>query len=152
LYRPRLCPDVEPPWKEPFARVPGVSARRDRLLMPVELDGVQGMGILDTGAQATTIGQQMADRLGLTPQAMAGDPVVQLHGLGPGPREARRHRFGLLRIGPAAESEPVLTVLPADTGIGDAVVGEDFIDGRRIWLSFATREVFIATSKPGEAR
>ena len=110
------------------------------------------MGILDTGAQATTIGLRMAERLGLTPEAMAGDPIVQHHGAGPGSQEARLHRFGLLRIGPAAAVDPILSVLPVDLGFGDALVGEDFIDGRRIWLSFASRDVFIATSQPGAVR
>jgi predicted aspartyl protease len=149
LYRARQCPDVEPPWDEPFARVPGVKSFRDRLLIPIELDGVDGMGILDTGAQATTIGARMADRLGLTPAGMATDQIVQHHGAGPGSQEARLHRFNLLRIGPAVASDPVLSVLPVDAGVGDALVGEDFINGRRIWLSFSNREVFIATTRPG---
>jgi hypothetical protein len=151
LYRTRECPDVQPPWREPFARVAGVRALRDRLLIPLELDGVSGMGILDTGAQATTIGVGMAKRLGLTPEVMARDPVVWHHGAGPDLREARLHRFSLLQIGLAAVPEPILSVLPTDAGVGDALVGEDFIDGRRIWLSFASREVFIATSKPKAA-
>ncbi len=151
LYRPRLCPDVQPPWREPFAEVTGVRSLRDRLLIPLELDGVKGMGILDTGAQATTIGVSMANRLGLTPLSMAGDPIVQHHGAGPGMQESRLHRFSLLRIGPAAEQNPMLSVLPVDAGVGDALVGEDFIDGRRIWLSFANRAVFIATTTPAVA-
>ena len=110
------------------------------------------MGILDTGAQATTIGLRMAERLGLTPAKLADDPVVQHHGAGPGSQDARLHKFGLLQIGPAASTDPVLSVLPVDAGVGDALVGEDFINGRRIWLSFANREVFIATTRPGTAR
>jgi hypothetical protein len=43
-------------------------------------------------------------------------------------------------------------VLPVDAGVGDALVGEDFIDGRRIWLSFSNREVFIATSNAGDSQ
>jgi hypothetical protein len=42
--------------------------------------------------------------------------------------------------------------LPVDAGVGDALVGEDFINGRRIWLSFANRTVFIATTRRGTAR
>jgi hypothetical protein len=110
------------------------------------------MGILDTGAQATTIGATMATRLGLTPPVMAADPVVEHHGAGPGSQDARLHRFRFLQIGPAVAHDPVLSVLPVDAGVGDALVGEDFIDGRRIWLSFSNREVFIATSNAGEPR
>jgi predicted aspartyl protease len=152
LYRPRLCPDVQPPWRAPFERVPGVKALRDRLLIPLELDGVTGMGILDTGAQATTIGLSMANRIGLTAASMAADPVVEHHGAGSGSQNARLHRFRLLQIGPAVAHDPILSVLPVDAGVGDALVGEDFIDGRRIWMSFSNREVFIATSNARELR
>lgn len=152
LYRPRICPDVRPPWNEPVERVDGVRALRDRLLIPLELDGVRGMGLLDTGAQATTIGVRMAARLGLTAQSLAGDPIVRHHGAGAGSQESRLHRFGLLRIGPAVARQPLLSVLPVDAGVGDALIGEDFIDGRRLWMSFTSREVFIASSKPGEKR
>jgi predicted aspartyl protease len=152
FYRPRQCPDVRPPWSEPYAQVEGVrSLPPDRLLIPFRLDGVQGMGILDTGAQATTIGLRMANRMGLTPEAMGNDPIVQHHGAGPGTQEARLHRFGLLQIGPAAAPDPVLSVLPVDAGVGDALVGEDFINGRRIWLSFSSRAVFISTAKSDPA-
>jgi hypothetical protein len=110
------------------------------------------MGIFDTGAQATTIGVRMAERLGLTPEAMAGDQIVEHHGAGPGFQQARLHRFNLLQIGPAAAPEPILSVLPVDAGVGDALIGEDFIDGRRIWMSFADRAVFIATTTPEASR
>ena len=144
LYRPRRCPDVRPPWTENANRVSGIRAERDRLLIPLTLDGVDGMAILDTGAQATTIGPRMARRLGLTPDAMALDPVVEQHGAGPGSATSRLHRFTLLRVGPASATNPRLAVLPADVGVEDALVGEDFINGHRIWMSFATREVFIS--------
>ena len=149
--RPRVCPDVQPPWSEPFARVAGVrSLPPDRLLVPLQLDGVEGMGILDTGAQATTIGLRMANRLEPdSDAAMAGDPDrAASRRWRPGSQEARLHRFGLLRISLAVANAPILSVLPIDAGVGDALVGEDFINGRRIWMSFANREVFIATTRP----
>ncbi len=148
LYRARRCPDVEPPWKEPSARVPGVRAFKDRLLIPVEVDGAIGMGILDTGAQATTLGGKMAVRLGLTAADMAADPIVRHHGAGPGTQESRLHQFSYLKIGPVRATRPLLSVLPIDIGAGDALVGQDFINGRRIWMSFTSREVFIATTRP----
>ena len=150
LYRPRLCPDQRPPWREEATRIAGVARQKDRLLIPLELDGVQGMGILDTGAQATTIGARMAVRLGLGPDTMANDIVVRHHGAGPGSQEARLHRFALLRIGPEERTAPALSVLPVDVGVGDALVGEDFLHGRRLGLSFATRQVFIGALKRDE--
>ena len=67
FYRARReCPDAKPPWNEPYIEIPGVSTRRDRMLVPFELDGVDGMAVLDTGAQASSISRTMAaaDRSG----------------------------------------------------------------------------------------
>ena len=87
--------------------------------------------------------------MGLTQQAMANDPSVRQRGVGPAMTMAHMHRFKLLRIGPVVEESPVITVLPADFGVGDALIGEEFLQGRRVWLSFRNRQVFVS-SRAGE--
>ena len=151
LYHARVCPDVTPPWTEPGAEVTGVSAINDRLLVPIEVDHVKGMGFLDTGAQATVLGRKMAQRLNLTDRDMAGDMVVKHRGAGAGETASRLHQFHFLRIGPAQATQPLLSVLSTDIGRGaDALVGEDFINGRRIWMSYTSKTVFISTTPPPE--
>jgi hypothetical protein len=145
LYRSRICPNVRPPWQQPSVEIAGVRARKDRLLLPIELDNVAGMAILDTGAQRNVVGQDMARRMGLTEQAIAGDPSVRHRGVGPAVTSAHVHRFKLLRIGPVTEMSPVITVLPSDFGVGDALIGEEFLQGRRVWLSFRNRQVFVSS-------
>jgi hypothetical protein len=145
LYRSRICPNIRPPWQEPLVEIPGVRARKDRLLLPFELDNVAGMAIFDTGAQRNVVGQDMARRMGLTEQTMVGDPSVRQRGVGPAVTVAHVHRFQLLRIGPVAETAPVITVLPSDFGVGDALIGEEFLQGRRVWLSFRNRQVFVSS-------
>ena len=45
FYRARReCPDAGPPWNEPYPGLAGVTTRRDRLLVPFELDGVARHG------------------------------------------------------------------------------------------------------------
>ena len=144
IYRVRRCPNSEPPWQEPFVAVQGVTARKDRLLIPFQLDGVSGTAILDTGASATTIGVQMAKRLGLNEQTMALDRKVVQRGAGTGSITAHYHWFKELRVGPAIVRGLMLTVLPTDAGVGDALIGQDFLQGRRVWLSFPTRQVFVS--------
>ena len=112
LYRSRLCPNITPPWKEPAVEIAGVRARKDRLLLPFDLDNVPGLAILDTGAQANVIGVDMARRMGLTEQTLAADPAVRQHGVGPDVAISHLHQFKLLRIGPVAEESPAITVLP----------------------------------------
>ncbi len=143
LYRSRLCPNVQPPWHEPSIEITGVRARKDRLLLPFELDGTQGEALLDTGAQGNVLGVNMAGRMGLTEQVLATDPPVRNTGTG-GVAISRLHRFGQLRIGPVVEKSPSLVVLPSDFGVGDALIGESFLQGRRVWISFRNRAVFVS--------
>ncbi|HYZ23717.1 MAG TPA: aspartyl protease family protein, partial [Rhodopila sp.] len=148
LYRARHCADQRPPWADPV-EITGASVRRDRLLLPVELDGIAGQAFLDTGAQRNVIGGDLARRLGLTERAMAADQLVRQRGVGPREVIAHLHRFALLRVGPVAQAAPEITVLSADAGFGDALVGEEFLQGRRAWISFRNRRVFV-TRRSGE--
>ncbi len=143
LYRSRVCPNVQPPWHEPWIEIAGVRARKDRLLLPFELDGGQGMALLDTGAQGNVLGINMAHRMGLTEPVLASDPPVRNTGTG-GVTISRLHRFQRLRIGPVVEEAPAIVVLPSDFGVGDALIGEEFLQGRRVWLSFRNRAVFVS--------
>ncbi len=144
LYRSRMCPNASPPWQEPWVEITGVRARKDRLLLPFDLDNVPGMAILDTGAQANVIGVDMARRMGLDAQTLARDPAITQRGVGPNVTISRLHQFKLLRIGPVAEESPAITVLPSDFGVGDALVGEEFLQGRRVWISFHNRQIFVS--------
>lgn len=144
LYRSRICPDTKPPWTESPIEIAGVRVRKDRLLLPFELDHVAGMAILDTGAQGNVLGVNMARRMGLDEQAMVNDTPVRQRGVGPGQTISRLHQFKMLRIGPVVEELPRITVLPSDFGVGDALIGESFLHGRRVWLSFRNRQVFVS--------
>jgi predicted aspartyl protease len=144
LYRVRRCPEAVPPWSEPAIRINGLDARRDRLLVPITLDGVAGMAILDTGAQATSIGMQLARRLGLSAESLETDRTIMAHGAAPQPVLLHVHQFHELLVGGEARIEdPTLAVVPNNSGIGDALLGGDFLRGRRVWLSFATRRLFV---------
>jgi predicted aspartyl protease len=143
LYRSRICPNMRPPWKEPAIELTGVEARKDRLLLPFDLDGAKGMALLDTGAQGNVLGLTMARRLGLTKQSLARDPAVRNTGTG-GVTISRLHRFGQLRVGPLLEEAPEIVVLTSDFDVGDALLGEEFLQGRRVWFSFRNRQIFVS--------
>ncbi|MGH7041337.1 MAG: retropepsin-like aspartic protease, partial [Acetobacteraceae bacterium] len=144
-----------PPWEEPSFEITGVEARRDRLLVPIQLDGISRMAVLDTGAQATTIGMAMARRLGLTGPLLANDRAIMAHGASPRAVAVHLHRFEELTVGPAHIRSPILAVAPQDNAMGDALLGGDFLHGRRVWLSFPTRRLFVSmkgTSRLATAR
>ena len=144
IYSLRGCTNSRPRWQEPFEAIRGVTVKKDRLLIPFQLDGVSGQAILDTGASHTTIGVQMAKRLGLTEESMSLDRKIVQAGVGAGSTTAHYHWFRELRIGPAAKTGLMLSVLSVDAGIGDALIGADFLEGRRVWLSFSTKQVFVS--------
>ncbi len=139
----RACPEAGPPWNEPYIPIAGIATRRDRLLVPFSLDGVTGMAILDTGAQFSAISQRMAERTGLFEEAMATDRTVMARGAAPDQVAVRLHRFRELRVGPAVMQAPMLPVVPMSDGLGDALIGADFLRGRRAWLSFSTQRLLV---------
>jgi predicted aspartyl protease len=152
LYRPRAaCPGALPPWHEPYTSLAGVVTRHDRLLVPFKLDGVAGMGVLDTGAQLSSISIRMAERLGLEEEALAADRTVMAHGAAPDQIVVRIHRFHELQVGPAVMHWPTLPVVPMTDGMGDALLGANFLEGRRVWVSLATNRVFITPIEQGSA-
>jgi hypothetical protein len=85
----------------------------------------------------------MAERVGLEEGRLAGDGTVMAHGAAPDQVAVRIHRFRELRVGPTVMDWPTLPVVPMSDGMGDALVGADFLRGRRVWLSYATNRVFI---------
>ena len=144
LYRPRgACPFAPPPWGQPYTAIAGIVSKDDRLLVPFVLDGVPGMGVLDSGAQLSSISRAMAERTGLPEASLRADRTVVAHGAAPEEITAWIHRFRELRVGPAVIEAPTLPVVTMTDGMGDALIGADFLRGRRVWLSFTTAQVFV---------
>jgi predicted aspartyl protease len=150
FYRARReCPEAAPPWNQPYFAVSGVSTRRNRLLVPFELDGVAGMAVLDSGAEFSSISQSMAERIGLAKDAMATDRTMMAQGAAPDQVPVHVHLFHGFRVGPAMMHTPELLVVPKVGGMADALVGADFLRGRRAWLSFSTQRIFVTPLETG---
>jgi predicted aspartyl protease len=150
LYQPRHgCLDAPPPWRGAYISVDGVSTRQDRLLLPFALDGVHGTAILESGAQMSSISQQMAERVGLQEADFVNDRTVMAHGAAPDQIPVRIHRFTTFRVGPAEMHGPAMPVVPMSSGMGDALIGGDFLRGRRLWVSFSTHQLFLAPLEHG---
>jgi predicted aspartyl protease len=143
LYRPRDCPRAGPPWTGRVLSLGGVTRARDRLLVPIALDGVPGVATIDTGAQRSAVSDRLAARAGVGVEELASDPVITAHGASAEELYVHVHRFRLLQIGPTEAANPVLPVVPIPEGLGDGLAGVDFMVGRRLWLSYASERVFI---------
>lgn len=142
LYRVRRCPAAVPPW--PALEVAGVGARRDRMLVPITVNGVAGNAVLDTGAQTSAISLEMAERAGVSPAMLNRAPRITVHGAAPSPVEVPVQRFSSMTIAGEPVLYPRLAVVPTMGGLGDGLVGADFIRGRRLWLAFPTGRMFVA--------
>jgi predicted aspartyl protease len=152
LYRGHDCALGKPLWSVPYVTLAGIETQKDRLLVPIQLDGVTALATLDTGAQLSSISERLALRVGATSAELEGDRAITAHGAAPDSLSVRVHRFRELRIGPAVMDNPILPVLPMSEGLGDALVGEDFMQGRRIWISYPTRQVFVTSLSAVAAR
>lgn len=142
LYQPRACLDAKPPWR-PIVAIETTGPPRGRMLVPILLDGASGLAILDTGAQATTASERLAARAGVSSAQLEQDPRGIAKGASPNVVTARRHRFRELRVGATVVPGPVLAVLPMFDGNTEALLGADYLFGHKIWLSFASRQVFL---------
>jgi predicted aspartyl protease len=150
LYRVRRCPDAQPPWQQPAMEITGLGRSRDLMLVPVDLDGQPGTAILDTGAQLNAVRTSFARRTGLSPDDMQSDATIRLYGASPGMIRVPLHRFHELRVGPVVVHHPQIEVVPDDSLMADALLGEDFLRGRREWLSFATGHLFVSGPNPAD--
>jgi hypothetical protein len=84
-------------------------------------------------------------RLGLQPTGLKDDPAEQASGLGPRMITMHLHRFRSLQLGGQAIASPVIWVAPvALRPVVDMLLGADWLTARRIWISFATHQLFVS--------
>ena len=144
LYRGRFCGPAKPLWaSNDYEGLPDVGRSQDRLTVPIVLDGITARATLDTGAQFSAIGRDLATRAGVSQASLAADRQIVAHGAAPGTVSVPAHRFQRLQAGNFAVNNPVLPVVTLPRGAGGALLGGDFLAGRRVWLSFPTEHIFI---------
>lgn len=164
LYRGEPCWLKAPPWPEAATPLEGVRVNRygveypHRLLLPIELDGVKAMALLDTGSQSSAVTLALVDRLGISEKALRSDPAVLLSGAGPDTVSAPLHRFHSLRVGAWVAADPVLPVLDLPQELDQqpvvadrlwqGLIGQDFLHGHRLWFSLAGWQVFLSRPPP----
>jgi predicted aspartyl protease len=148
IYRARPCADSRPPWTVPYASVEGVGMWRDRLMVPLSANGADGRAVLDTGAQRTVIRPEFAARGGVTQAMLDADPSNMLRGASREQLSFRLHRFDTIRIGTDTAHDARLPVARLPGGEMDALIGGDFLRGRRIWLSAASHQMFFTAPEP----
>jgi Aspartyl protease len=145
LYQVHDCAGRFLPWQGGYTALPVTLPAENALIVPVMLDATPLRALLDTGASASLIAAPGLFRLGLQPANFAGDPVDEVSGLGSHVVTMHRHTFRSLRVGGQTADSPVIWVAPIHlTPIVDMLLGADWLADRRVWISFATRQLFVS--------
>ncbi len=146
LYSVSGCQPLVLPWTKPYAAIPATTPMGAALVLQVMIDGQPLRALLDSGATASLVTAPGMVRLGLTPEILAQDPAGMAAGIGPAAVPMRRHRFAEMRVGRDVTRDPALWVAPVRLApIVDMLLGADWLRSRRVWLSFATKQIFVAT-------
>ncbi len=145
LYDVHGCAAWFLPWTKPYAAIPAATPVGTALVIQTAIDGHPLRTLIDTGASGSLLTAPGMARLGLTPELLARDRGGNGHGVGPEAVPMRLHRFASLRVGPEVISNPSVWVATVHVvPIVDLLLGTDWMRSRHVWLSFATRQVFVA--------
>lgn len=146
LYTVRGCSGPFLPWKQPYVSIAAWRPMGSAMVLPVWIDGVPLQALLDTGASSSMLTKRGMIRLGLTPARLAHDAAAHASGVGPRTTTAYRQRFATLRIGAELIRDPLLWAAPVRViPFVDMLLGADWLAAHRVWISFATSQVFVAT-------
>jgi predicted aspartyl protease len=146
------CRTGVPPWGVAVAAIPMVKSATNRLNLAASVDGHPFRAIVDTGASISLITRPNALRAGVTAEMLEQDPLVPSHGLGTEAFITRRHVFGEVQIGPERFKRHTMLVGGTLLGGGDMLLGLDYLESRRLWLSYTMRQMFIAAPAAGADR
>jgi hypothetical protein len=146
LYQVQGCTGRFLPWSGGYTAIPVAVPAEQAIMVGVTLDGTPLRALLDSGSGASLLTAAGIARMGLTPAAMAADPAETASGLGPHLVTLRRHRFRLLRVGAENLTAPTLWVAPVQLPLfSDMLLGADWLTGHRVWVSYATKQAFVAS-------
>ncbi|MBV9685639.1 MAG: retroviral-like aspartic protease family protein [Alphaproteobacteria bacterium] len=143
LYREQSCAAAAPAWAPPYARIAAGRSPSNRLYFPVQLDGRTINALFDTGAQFSVLSMRAAQALGVTEAVLARDPPVIVRGAVGEELGAHAHRFSRLEVDGDVIRNADIDVTELRLGEADLVLGIDFLETRRVWLSYGSQQLFL---------
>lgn len=127
----------------PHYRVALERRRPDRLVAPVEIDGHPVEAQIAWGVEASIISSPTAAEIGVTPAMLAGDRSGRIWGSDRNENTFRVHRFAAFRVGGETFHAVHIQVADLHTQEVGMLLGADYARSRRIWLSYATNQMFV---------
>jgi len=144
LYDPPACAAPDLPWGRGYDAVEAQLSRHLHMAFPITLDGHKLTAFIDTGAQVSLIDADASSRLGVTEAALVQDEAVIMQGVSTEVITAREHRFARLGMADLVLLAPTVAVTPLKLDDADLLMGTDVLMRERIWLSYATRRIYVA--------
>ena len=138
------CAGPFAPWNEPYHAIPLSADRGGLMYAMVQVNGQPVRAMIDWGARSSQLTSRAARRIGVTEEMMMDDPVSVGHGIDQTSIPLRRHRFEEVRVGPELFRGLRLSVGDLDLREADMLLGMDYARTRRLWLSYATNQLFVA--------
>ena len=143
LFEVHDCAGGFLPWTEPYLSVAVENPSESALVVPLVIDGVPLRALLDSGANRSLVAAPGMARLNLGIDQLQGDPSQVVSGMGPHTVTMWQHKFRELRIGHERIADPVFLVAPVQLHpVSDMLLGADWLLGRRVWISYATNQLF----------
>ena len=143
LYREQTCAAAAPAWAPPYARIAVGRSPSNRLYFPAQLDGRTINALFDTGAQFSVLSMRAAQALGLSKKVLGSDPPVMVRGAVGEQLSAHAHRFSRLEVDGDVIRNAEIDVTEMRLGEADLVLGIDFLQTRRVWLSYGSQQLFL---------
>jgi len=143
LYKVSGCKTVKPEWAGDYLQTPIEITGSRKVALPVEIDGVKLKAILDTGAGISAITRAAAARVGLTAAALKSDPASAVIGAGNVKADVPFHTFQNVAAAGLKTGPMKVSILKISSGESDVLLGLDFMRSKKLWISYATRTLFI---------
>lgn len=139
LHAVRDCPDGPRPFAPPYVLLPMRLGPEGQPVVTVSVNGVALDAVLDTGSRATLLTEGAATRVGLGLPLLAGTT----RGVDGSAVPVRQYATRELRVGWEAVPGAVVSVARIDISGADMLLGTDYLGPRRVWVSYASKRVFI---------
>lgn len=139
-------------WSQPHYVLPLSRGEGGLLYATVYVDGVPLRAMIDWGAQISVMTLAAARRIGVTDAMLNNDRNGTGHGIDQSQQARYEHRFNEVRIGPELFRHVMISVAPLSNLDGDMLLGMDFAQSRRVFLSYRSPRMFVAPGMPDEAK
>jgi hypothetical protein len=144
LYDVMGCSGRFLPWTFRYTELPVQVMAGNAFVLPARIDGTALRALLDTGANTSLLAAPGMARLRITTAEATGRFAA---GLGPRAVMVGVRRFDTLAVGPELRRAPILALSAAHlVPIVDLLLGQDWIAGRPLWISYSTGRLFIAAA------